>query len=602
MVKFIPNEILADIMARTDIVQIVGEYMPLTKRGRNFFGLCPFHDEDTPSFSVNAEKQYYYCFGCKKGGNVINFVQETQNLSFTEAAESLAQRAGVTIPEEALSPQETARRRQLEQLRAIHSESAAFYAAQLGSSHAAHAYLQKRGISAGVAAAFGLGYAPGDDWQALYNHLRGKGFADKELILAGLVSVSAKNQRCYDKFHGRLIFPICDYQGRVIAFGGRAMADEEPKYLNSQTTPIYNKSANLYALHSAAEAIRASGAVVVMEGYMDVLTAHQYGVTNAVASLGTAFTDEHIRLLNRYAPQPPALLRVYLCFDGDKAGVKAALASLAKLRSCNFLETRVLMLPDALDPDDYLHKYGAEGWQELLQKGALDPLAYLLYQALPRHDLKTAAGKGALVNELLPAIIATPSQTEQAIFIRQLAKKLNVSEDALKADIARARQRGGSGGGGGNAPRAAVSAEKLRGVAQARRSLLRLAAEDKNIFARALAELDSKLGATAEEDQLIALIIELGADYDYHLNSLFNYIEEKNEGLRNFLLKLLQTDIPDADAKVLAEDYIRIIKQYEVRQRIAEIQAQLADAGISTEQIAALLAEKTRLNKLLREK
>ena len=331
MVNRIPQEIIEEVMQRADIVEIVGEYVALRRRGRNYFGLCPFHHEDTPSFSVNGEKQIYKCFGCGKGGNVIGFVQEIEHLSFQEAVRKLAERYHIVIPERAMNPAEQARLAERQAMLAAYHAAAAFYAAQLPLSTAAQAYMQKRGIDSQAATRFGLGCAPEEDWQALYHTLREAGYGEQTLIDCGLISRSGKNGRCYDKFHGRLIFPIRDQRGGVVAFGGRAMRGEEPKYLNSQTTPIYNKSNVLYALDLAGDAIRRSGQVVIMEGYMDVLTAHRHGVENAVATCGTAFTAEHARLLRRYAPEAPERLQVLLALDPDAAGARAAVATPACL-------------------------------------------------------------------------------------------------------------------------------------------------------------------------------------------------------------------------------------------------------------------------------
>ena len=583
----IPQDVIDEIMQRADILEIVGEYVPLKRRGRNWFGLCPFHHEDTASFSVNPEKGIFKCFGCGKGGNAVGFLQEIEHLTFSEALHKLGDRYHVAIPEKAMSPEEQRAHSERQTMLAAHSAGAAFYASWLSRSQAAAAYMQKRGISPEMARRFGLGYAPEEDWQALYEHLRQQGYGDDTLIKCGLISKSVKNGRCYDKFHGRLIFPIRDHRGTVVAFGGRALGDEQPKYLNSQTTPIYNKSQLLYSLDLAADAIRSTSQVVVMEGYMDVLTAHSFGVTNAVAALGTAFTPEHIRLLNRFAPEDGRRLQVLLSFDGDGAGQKAARASLEKLAGCDFIEPRVLVYPEQLDPDDFLRRYGRRGWERLLERYCYPQLDYLLLKSLERHDISTAAGKGEVVADLAPALRRTKNLTEYDSFVRQLARRLQVSEDAVRADVGREQAR--------RPAETAVYREKqFRPGRPANRQLLLLALSDKNIFRRAREELGGDFPSTEEEAQLIAFVEQLGDRYDFQPASLFNYLEEGQAGLRQFLLKLLQTEAAQGDADVLANDYIRTIKQRGLADRIKALQRRIETAG-SGEDVTELLREKLRL-------
>ena len=561
MAARIPQEILDEIMSRADILDIVAEYVPLQRKGRNYFGLCPFHEEDTPSFSVNQDKQFFKCFGCGEGGNTISFLMKIENLSFPEAARKLADRYGIVIPEKELSPADMAAQQEKQKMLDAHSQAAVFYAKMLDKSPIALAYLKKRGIDKDITKKFGLGFAPEADWQALTNHLTDQGFSEALLIKAGLISRSAKNGRCFDKFHGRVIFPIRDNRGSVIAFGGRILLDEQPKYLNSMNTPIYNKSNHLYALDLAASAIAKDKQVVIMEGYMDVLTAHQYGITNAVASLGTAFTDQQARLLSRLAPQMPEKLSVLLSFDGDGAGAKAAMASLTKLATYDFAEPQVLVIPENLDPDDFLRKYEMRGWQRLLERYCYPLLDYLLLRTLERHDINSASGKGAIVADLLPAIAKARNQTERESFIRRLARKLGVSEDAILTDLAKSGLVAGqkiSRTPTKTAPKATFTDTAAR---KASRELLALAITNQEIFIKANKNLAGDFGMDDEERQLISFIKELGADYDFHPPSLFNYLEEENEGLKRFLLKLIDTEVVTDEPNALAEGYITTIRE-----------------------------------------
>ena len=588
----IPQDVIDEIMQRADILEIVGDYVPLKRRGRNWFGLCPFHQEDTPSFSVNPEKGIFKCFGCGKGGNAVGFVQEMEHLTFAEAVRKLGERYHVTIPERALTPEEQRAHSERQAMLAAHAAGAEFYRSFIPRSQAVQAYMRKRGISPEMAERFGLGYAPEENWQALYDHLHGQGYGDDTLIKCGLVSKSVKNGRCYDKFHGRLIFPIRDHRGAVVAFGGRALGDEQPKYLNSQTTPIYNKSNLLYALDLAADSIRRSGRIVVMEGYMDVLTAHSFGVTEAVASLGTAFTAEHVRLLNRFAPENGQRLQVLLSFDGDAAGQKAARASLDKLAGCDFIEPRVLVYPEGLDPDDFLRKYGLRGWQRLLERYCYPRLDYLLLKALERHDPDTAAGKGEIVADLVPALRHTRNLTEYDGFVRQLARCLQVSEDAIRADVGRGERRTNGGGSGTDT---VYRERQFRPGRPANRQLLLLALANENIFRRAREELGELFPSTEEEAQLIAFIEGLDGQYDFRPASLFNYLDEGQAGLRQFLLKLLQTEAAQGDAEALANDYIRTIRQRDLDDQTRALQRRIAEGESRGEDVSDLLRQKVRL-------
>ena len=597
MPSLIPQEIIQEVLQQSNIVDVVGEYVALRKRGRNYFGLCPFHQEDTPSFSVNEEKQIYKCFGCGQGGNVIGFVKDIEHISFGEAVRRLADRYGIQIPEAQLSPAEQQRMQERQSLLAIHKLAANLYEEGLAHSRAAFAYLEKRGVDPETAGRFGLGAAPEEDWQALHKALTAAGYSESLQILSGLVTRSGKNHRCYDTFHGRLIFPIRDQRGTVVAFGGRAMGAEQPKYLNSHTTPIYNKSQHLYGLDLAGEEIRRSGQVVMMEGYLDVVTAHQYGVRNAVAALGTAFTGEQARLLHRYAPEPPGQLQVILAFDGDAAGEKAIRTGLDRLSGYPFVQPRAMVIPEEMDPDEFLHRYGRKGWQRLLDQYCYATLDYLLLKAQSRHDGNTAAGKGAIVTELLPAMHHCANATELDSFILQLSRTLHVSEEAIRADLSRSA-------GNQNQTPTRPSIRRPRQSSQsgrlANRQLLIFALSDKNIFQSAVAELGEHFPSTEEEAQLIALIQELGDAYSFDPRTLFNELDAEKEGLRQFLLKLIETDCPSQDREQLAGDYIRSIKRQVKQDRMAELQRLIQEADRTKTDSTALLEEKYALTRELK--
>ncbi|MDR2713512.1 MAG: DNA primase [Clostridiales bacterium] len=566
MANFIPPDIIDEVVSKTDIVELISNYLVLKKQGKNFVAICPFHAEDTPSFSVSPEKQIFYCFGCQKGGNALNFVMEMESLTLPEAAEKLASRVGVVIPRQEYTPAQAAKTKEKNEIYRMHTLAAEFYQSLLAANMERYAgvYLKKRNVSAQTAAVFMLGYAPEEDWEALFNHLNGKGFAPELMAKAGLVSQSSKNGKYYDKFHGRLIFPICDYRGQVIAFGGRIIGEGQPKYLNSTQTPIYNKSEHLYGLNAAGNQIRQLDLAIIMEGYMDVAIAHEYGVTNAVASLGTAFTPSHARLIQRYTTN------VLLAYDGDTAGTKAATRGLDILREQG-LNVRVLSLPEGQDPDDFLRAQGKEGWDRLVADEAKGVLEFLLDQALAKYPIKSVTDKSLIVKELLPAISKTRSQVERESFIRELANKLSVSTDTIYADL---RKSGFAIVPPAQKLSAIPPAENMPIATRASSQLLRLMLSDEEIFAKAIEELGPDFGSNPQESQLIKMIIDLG-NYDFQIVSLLHRFDDENEGLRQFLLKLLQVDIPEGDMQKLTAEYICACKITALQKRIGALNEQL---------------------------
>ncbi|MBP5186088.1 MAG: DNA primase [Clostridiales bacterium] len=374
----IPNEVVEEIISRSDIASVVGQYVQFTKNsGNNLFGLCPFHSEDTPSFSVSTNKQMFYCFGCHKGGDVVTFIKEIEHLSYVEALKFLAEKAGVTIPEP-----DDANYRKEEQLRKRLKEAlleaARYYYKNFKSEKgdAARAYLKKRAIAPATATKFGLGYAP-DEWSGLYDHLVNKGFSQYEIQKSGLF-VTTKNNKTIDLFRGRLMFPIFNAMGELIAFGGRIIGDGNPKYVNSPETPVYSKQRNLYALNFAKQSKMKQ--IIVVEGYMDVISMHQAGVTNAVASLGTALTERQLDLLERYCEE------VVLFYDSDKAGQNAAVRGLKMLMERKKKHTgmttrvRVAKVPNGKDPDEFIREYGKDEFAKVVES-AVSVLDYLVDSA-----------------------------------------------------------------------------------------------------------------------------------------------------------------------------------------------------------------------------
>ncbi len=418
---------LDELRSRTDIVQLVSGYVALNKKGRKYWGLCPFHGEKTPSFSVDGEHQLYYCFGCKAGGNVFHFYMEMEHCSFNEAVSELAERAHMPLPEMERDEDYERRRTQRERLLAANKEAARFYHETLFTPEGAASldYLRRRGLSDSVIRKFGLGASP-EDWSVLSNRLLEKGFTLDELTLAGL-TVRKKTEngadRYFDMFRSRAMFPIIDTHGNVLAFGGRTLEKREPKYLNTSDTPVFNKRKGVFAANLLRQQ-RHLERVILVEGYMDVVSLTQFGVEGVCATLGTALTPEQARLLKRFAPQ------VYLGYDGDSAGQHAILRGLEILEQEN-VPARVLDFPDGLDPDEFIRRDGAEGFRNL---PAISPAAYRLRRLKEQFDLSAQDGRLAYARAAADVIV-TVDPLERDVLLSQLALDTGFSRETLMEQL-----------------------------------------------------------------------------------------------------------------------------------------------------------------------
>jgi DNA primase len=425
----IPEEKLAEIRNAADIVEIVSETVQLRKTGRNFQGLCPFHSEKTPSFTVNPEKGIFYCFGCAAGGDVIAFVMKQGGLRFTEAVKLLADRCRIALPAADLSPEARRQLSERETLIAIHRQAAAFFQECLragGEGAKARDYLAARRLSAATLEAFGLGYAP-NAWDRLAQHLQRQGFSAEKIVQAGLGGVrSGDRAGCYDRFRDRIIFPIHNLAGEVIAFGGRLMAGEGAKYLNSPETPLFSKGRTLYGLHRARPHCRRSGGVLVVEGYIDLLALQQEGFGHVVATLGTALSAAHVQTLRGMVG---ANGQIILVFDGDDAGIKAAERSIPVFQQ-GYAEACILTLGQGHDPDSFLAAYGREAFAALLPK-AQGLIPFLIDAALRRHGMGVE-GRIRAVDELLPRLASLSDPLARDLYLRQLADRLGIEERALR--------------------------------------------------------------------------------------------------------------------------------------------------------------------------
>lgn len=432
---------LEELNEKNPIEDVVGQYVSLTRRGSNLFGLCPFHNEKTPSFSVAPEKGIYYCFGCHKGGGVVNFIMEIEGLDYPDSVRHLAKRAGIEVPEDGWH--QASNYRHKERLWQLCRDAARYYHSCLKGPEGREGlrYLQSRGLGADTIVRFGLGFAP-NSWDSLLKAMEGKGYTRKELQEAGLVTPRQKEQKrpdgtvetvadCYDRFRNRVMFPIIDVRGNVIGFGGRVMDDSEPKYLNSPETLIFNKRKNLFALNVAKKT--KMGMLVLTEGYMDAITMHQCGFDCAVASLGTSLTKEQAGMLSRYTRQ------MVLCYDGDQAGQDAARRAISILEKTG-ISVRVLRIQGAKDPDEFLRKYGAERFQKLLGDSE-DQAVYQLESIRRKHDCTTDEGKVDFLQEAAAFIASMSSAVEREVYSGRVAETASVSADAVKLEVSRAFRR-----------------------------------------------------------------------------------------------------------------------------------------------------------------
>ncbi len=426
-----PPSFIDELVARNPIEDVVGQYVTLRRSGANMFGLCPFHGEKTASFSVAPDKGIYYCFGCHKGGGVVNFMMELEGLSYPDAVRSLAKRVGMEVPED---EQYQSRYRAQERLWALHKEAARFFHSQLYApvGKAALEYALGRGMSRGILTTFGVGYAP-DTWDSLVKAMKEKGYTEQELIDSGLVTQSQKNKNIFDRFRDRLMFPIIDVRGNVIGFGGRTLKKDADvaKYLNSPETAIFNKRKNLFGLNLAKKSKENS--LILVEGNIDVVALHQYGFDNAVASLGTSLTEEQAALMTRYAEQ------IILLYDSDKAGQNATARAIPILEKAG-LQVRVLHVQDAKDPDEFLKKFGADRFRLLLSESA-NRVEYQLSAIRSKYDLRIDDQKIRFVHEAAELICTLDSSVKREVYGGRVAEAAGISAEAMKLELNKAFKR-----------------------------------------------------------------------------------------------------------------------------------------------------------------
>ena len=549
-----PERFIQELVERNSIEDVVGEYVRLTKRsGANIFGLCPFHSEKTPSFSVSPSKQIYHCFGCGKGGGVINFIMEIENLSYPDAVRFLARRVGMTVPEDEKDVNAGKREKMLR----LNRDAARWFYSNLvaDTGGPAQQYVIRRGISPAMVKSFGLGYAP-DEWHALLDAMKRKGYTQMEIISAGLAK-PGKNGGAYDVFRNRLVFPVIDVRGSVIGFSGRILGDGEPKYLNSPETLVYNKSRNLFALNLAKKS--KSGYIILSEGNIDVVSLHQAGFDSAVASLGTSLTPEQARLISRYTQN------VVIAYDNDGAGQKASERAIGILESLD-LKVRVLRMSGAKDPDEFIKANGPEAFRALLERSE-DQVEYRLASVASKYDLKTDEGRVGVLRDATALVARLPGDVEREIYAARVANMCSVTADAVKSEVARARKRALSQS---RKQELKNESRPIRAVQPVERELKyeneRTALAEQGIIALLYhePELFSRCGVTAEDFEnsvLQKLFTELKSRVDSGGDISLPVLAGVFSGDEmNLLTRITETPIDRDNASRALEDYINKIR------------------------------------------
>ncbi len=421
-----PQEIIEEVRLQNDIVDVISEYLPLKQKGTSYFGLCPFHNEKTPSFSVNSERQFYYCFGCGAGGNVYTFIMQMENDTFPEAVRRLADRAHIVLPEPQYTQQAKEQEMKKQRLFQLHKQAGRFFYEKLHESvgEEARAYLQKRQMNINMQKKFGIGYAPKGQ-QQLYQYLQQQGFSEQELQQSGLVIQRKEGKGYFDRFHNRLMFPILDIQGRVIGFGGRILQSGEPKYLNSPETLIFNKSKNLYGLNFAKNTRKRE--IILVEGYMDMISIYQAGFRNVAASLGTAFNQEHAKTLKKYADS------VILLYDSDDAGTMAAQRAIPILTQNGF-RVKVMQVPNGKDPDEFIKQNGAEAFSHLLAN-AMHYVTFQIQCLRKEYDFTQTQQKVEFTTKTANILAKLDNDIERNVYTNEISNMTGISQQAIENEI-----------------------------------------------------------------------------------------------------------------------------------------------------------------------
>lgn len=578
----IPPEVIDDIRNRSDIVSVISEYVALKKRGRNYLGLCPFHSEKTASFTVSAEKQMFHCFGCGEGGNIFSFLMKIENIGFAEAVAELGEKLGIKVGKPLTGSGVAAPEK--EKLYSVMLLAARFFRAafESGSGKPARDYLEGRGVKAEAAKTFGLGFAPAA-WDDLFKHLIARGAAPELIERAGLTLPRENRDGYYDRFRNRLIFPVCDSRGRVVAFSGRALDNSEPKYLNSPDTPVYRKGDTIFGLNLAKERIKKEKFAVLVEGNLDTVTVHQAGILNVAAPLGTALTAAQCKLLARSADT------IVLAFDADAAGEAAAERS-AEIIRAQGMKVKVVSFTGAKDPDELIRKSGAESFKAAIDQ-ALPYLEFKLRRLISKFNLNDIEARGQALKEAARLLSAEKDGFTQAEYAKLAAGLLKVDSEALQAEI----KRQGYYGGGAEKNLRRVTEKPGSRRAAAERKLIALAVDSPGTLRTIKQELAEGDFHTPEAAAVARVLFgaELAGDGNFSQSVLDKLTDE---AVRNYLTGAVLSEHLEKPGEVM-RDCIAVIRSESARNRVNDLKEalraaeQTGDAAKAAEIISAIKNE-----------
>ncbi len=564
--KKMPNiysqDLIDQVRNANDIVDVISEYVPLKKKGANYFGLCPFHSEKTPSFSVNQPKQIYHCFGCGEGGNVFTFLMNHDKLGFTEALKLLARKAGIRLPK----PQTDKKTAELnDQLYYANSVANAFFKQglhQKNLNQKAQAFLKQRGLDASAEEKFSLGYAP-DKWDGFLNFAQSKGLEPQILLTAGLIAPKSDGKGYVDRFRDRLMFPIFNISGKIVGFGGRTLNQkEEAKYMNSPETPIYQKGKVLYGLNFSKDFIRPEGKAIVVEGYMDFISVYQAGIKNLVASSGTAFTSDQAWLLSRYAQE------VYLLFDSDSAGQQATVRSLDILFDQGF-EVKIVALPPGDDPDSFVKTFGAEKLSELIEK-ALSWVEFKVNRLGKKFSSFGMMEQEKIIEDFIETASKIRPEVRRELFLKKVAQSLEVNESILRKSLNRKLAPA-------KTLKTASALPLKRSLETLEKELLRILMEGENLVEKVRGKLVVEDFVTYEHQKILESIFQ-NYEEQKRLNipSLLDKIEDAK--IRNLITEISVMELGGGDLEQQLKDYLKKIKLYQKENQIADLKLRLQKA------------------------
>ena len=593
----IPEDVIERVREYNDIVDVISESIPLKKKGKNYVGLCPFHNEKTPSFMVNQDKQIYHCFGCGEGGNVISFVMKYRNLGFVDAVIMLAERANVIIPDKSANIDDSKIKLKKE-LYNLNKETARYFYYNLHNKKNLNAldYFRNRGINSDIINKFGLGFSL-DSWDSLYKYLTSKGFKPELIEKSGLI-IKKETSGYYDRFRNRVMFPVIDVRGRVIGFGGRVLDDSKPKYLNSPETIIFNKGYNLYGLNIVSK-INTDRKIIIVEGYMDAIALHQYGISNVVASLGTALTINQAKLLKRYCDE------VYICYDSDSAGREATLRGLDILTNAG-CDVKIVNLPRSKDPDEFIRSEGEEAFLKAVKK-AMPLTEYVIRRSSEGYDLSTTEGKIGFIKSSAEAL----AQINDPIIVDAYAVKLSaetgISSSALYEEIKRIKANDDKQKyiSGNNRYNNRIDGQKLYlepAYLKAERSILHVIWENRECFDA----IEKKLSWEDFNDDIYrkvanAIYKDIKQGKDVNPASIINMFDTTEAMAK--VTQIFETNVKyNTNLDEMIDDYIGLINKHRLQSRKKQIttQARECDEKGDIEASAKLLNELMEIEKKLR--